>query len=344
MSRFSEICRVTSANYDSSVTKLETQTRVSRLIDAFGLTMQRNTLIGTPLQKGLSGGQKRRVSVATQLITGPRILYLDEPTSGLDSTASYEVMSFIRDIARSNNLIVIASIHQPSTKTFDLFSKVMLLSQGKTCYYGFTSEVSQYFRNLAMPIPNLTNPAEHMLDLTNADFGDADAPERLGRIFEGWQTSERANDVEQDLKALSGQRIHVGGPFKGPSFLSQVTTLLHRSFVKSYRDIVTYWIRVAMYMGLAIMMGTVWLRLSPQQDHIQPFVNAIVSSSDMLPFLLSLTCNTVLRLSVHELHGCCVRPSIPRGPLNFRQGARQRPLWTHGVPGFQLPHRSSISL
>jgi ABC-type multidrug transport system ATPase subunit len=77
---------------------------VDGLINAFGLSGQRDTLVGTPLQKGVSGGQKRRVSVATQLITGPRILYLDEPTSGLDSTASFEVMSFIREIARQNGV------------------------------------------------------------------------------------------------------------------------------------------------------------------------------------------------------------------------------------------------
>lgn len=86
------------------MTKAEARNRVTSLIDAFGLSGQRRTLIGTPIQKGISGGQKRRVSVATQLITGPRVLYLDEPTSGLDSTASFEVMSFIRNIAKQNNV------------------------------------------------------------------------------------------------------------------------------------------------------------------------------------------------------------------------------------------------
>lgn len=87
-----------------TVTRAEARARVSKLIDAFGLVDQRHTLIGTPLRKGISGGQKRRVSVATQLVTEPRVLYLDEPTSGLDSTASYEVMSFIRDIAIERNV------------------------------------------------------------------------------------------------------------------------------------------------------------------------------------------------------------------------------------------------
>jgi ABC-type multidrug transport system ATPase subunit len=78
--------------------------RVDGLLDAFGLRSQRDTLIGTPIRKGISGGQKRRVSVASQLITGPKLLFLDEPTSGLDSAASWEVISFIKNIAKRNNV------------------------------------------------------------------------------------------------------------------------------------------------------------------------------------------------------------------------------------------------
>ena len=100
----------------SSVTRPDARERVQQLIDAFGLDGQRHTLIGTPLQKGISGGQKRRVSVAMQLITGPRILYLDEPTSGLDSTASHEVISFIQQVARQCNvgLSALALLPPPS--------------------------------------------------------------------------------------------------------------------------------------------------------------------------------------------------------------------------------------
>ena len=82
------------------MTKSERISRINSLLESFGLQEQANTLIGTPIRKGLSGGQKRRVSVASQLITSPKILFLDEPTSGLDSAASYEVMNFVRNIAK----------------------------------------------------------------------------------------------------------------------------------------------------------------------------------------------------------------------------------------------------
>ncbi|KXT11513.1 hypothetical protein AC579_8513 [Pseudocercospora musae] len=270
-----------------SLTKAEARDRVSTLIDSFGLSGQRHTLIGTPLQKGISGGQKRRVSVATQLITGPRVLYLDEPTSGLDSTASFEVMSFIRNIARQNRLIVIASIHQPSTKTFDLFSKVTLLSQGKTCYTGPVPEMSDFFAEIYLPIPGNINPAEHVLDLVNADFSVDSAQTPLDAVFRGWQDSPRAQQLREELRGLkSNRRLQIaGGTGKKPSFFAQVLVLLHRAFIKSFRDIVAYWIRVAMYMGLAIMMGTVWLRLSSEQKNIQPIVNAIFFGSAFMSFM-----------------------------------------------------------
>jgi ABC-type multidrug transport system ATPase subunit len=65
---------------------------------------QANTIVGTPIRKGLSGGQKKRLGVASRLVTDPKILFLDEPTSGLDSALSYEVMNFIKTIGKKNNV------------------------------------------------------------------------------------------------------------------------------------------------------------------------------------------------------------------------------------------------
>ena len=78
--------------------------RIDDLISNFGLRDQAHTIVGTPIQKGLSGGQKKRLGVASRLVTEPRILFLDEPTSGLDSTLAYEVMNYIRSIAKKNNV------------------------------------------------------------------------------------------------------------------------------------------------------------------------------------------------------------------------------------------------
>ena len=78
--------------------------RVEFLLQAFGLREQADCLIGTAIKKGISGGQKRRVSVASKLITEPKIVFLDEPTSGLDSAAALEVMMYLQNIARETKV------------------------------------------------------------------------------------------------------------------------------------------------------------------------------------------------------------------------------------------------
>jgi ABC-type multidrug transport system ATPase subunit len=303
------------------MSKRELEGRVQGILREFGLQAQSNTIIGTPFKKGLSGGQKRRVSVASQLITGPSILFLDEPTSGLDSTASYEIMSYIRDIAKQHNvsslqknhvkislrltiinqLIVIASIHQPSTKTFDLFDQVTLLSQGRVCFCGPRVSMPNYFSELDLEIPPLMNPAEHLLDLVNIDFTSRrhsshphNSHSRLARITTAWSRSPLSQRLSTSIAEISHRPARHGmhllrRTVPKPGYLKQTLVLLHRSWIKSYRDIVTYWVRVIMYLGLAIMMGTVWLRLSTEQKYIQAFVNAIVSELSFFSFSFFLS-------------------------------------------------------
>ncbi|KAJ5655969.1 hypothetical protein N7507_007919 [Penicillium longicatenatum] len=275
----------------SSVSKRQRMERIRTLLEAFGIQKQADSLIGTPIRKGISGGQKRRVSVASQLITCPKILFLDEPTSGLDSTASYEVISYVKQLARESNIIIIASIHQPSTTTFQLFDKLLLLSAGQTCFFGPVANVGEYFRDIGHPIPANTNPAEFLLDIVSSDFSaltdDADA--RVQQIQSAWKESTDAQAVTQKinerLQMAEKEMAVVVDELARAGTIKIITALLHRSFIKSYRDVVAYGIRIVMYLGLAIMMGTVWLRLHPSQDYIQPFINAIFFGSAFMSFM-----------------------------------------------------------
>ncbi|KAF5633056.1 ATP-binding protein cassette [Fusarium sp. NRRL 52700] len=273
----------------SSLSKRERIVRINNLLESFGLVEQANTLIGTPIRKGISGGQKRRVGVASQLITSPKLLFLDEPTSGLDSAASLEVVKYLRDVAKRNNLIVICSIHQPSTSTFNLFDKLLLLSGGKTHYFGPVNSVAVYYSEVGSPLPQYVNPAEHLLELVNIDFAQdrGEASRDLEILQAAWKNSRQASEVNTAIKSAesSGGNWNIDTIEKRPSMFSLTLTLLHRSFIKSYRDVVAYGIRIAMYLGLAIMMGTVWVRLDPVQESIQPFINAIFFGSAFMSFM-----------------------------------------------------------
>ncbi|KAH8789368.1 P-loop containing nucleoside triphosphate hydrolase protein [Hyaloscypha finlandica] len=274
--------------HKNTLTKTERMRRIDGLIESFGLRQQANSIIGTPIRKGISGGQKRRVSVASQLITAPKILFLDEPTSGLDSAASFEVISFVKEVAKRNNLIVIASIHQPSTSTFQLFDKLLLLSGGKSHYFGSVQGVESQFESMGYPIPLHTNPAEFLLELMNIDFASHQeaASGRLQEIQQSWVKSPKAIELSAHVDAAMTREEPLSDtkPSKR-NFPIILMTLVHRSFIKSYRDVVAYGIRVAMYTGLAIMMGTVWLRLKQDQSAIQSFTNAIFFGGAFMSFM-----------------------------------------------------------
>jgi ABC-type multidrug transport system ATPase subunit len=85
--------------------------RVEAIINEFGLKRVAESYIGTPIMRGISGGEKRRTSIACQLVTIPQVIFIDEPTSGLDSAASLHTMQKIVDLAKQYNLTVIATIH-----------------------------------------------------------------------------------------------------------------------------------------------------------------------------------------------------------------------------------------
>ncbi|KAH8724804.1 ATP transporter [Phaeosphaeriaceae sp. PMI808] len=273
----------------SSISKSDRKARIESLLSAFGLQNQADILIGTPIRKGISGGQKRRISVASQLITSPKILFLDEPTSGLDSAASFEVMNFVRIIAKKYKILVIASIHQPSTTTFELFDKLMLLSRGKVAYNGSITEVKDYFAGLGHEMPLYMNPAEFVIQLVNTDFSrdETKSSQQLSHIHTSWTNSSAAASISQAITSSTKTSTPDALTFNHDSAnpLLVPLTLIHRSFIKSYRDVVAYGIRIAMYMGLAIMMGTVWLRLSPSQSNIQNFTNAIFFGGAFMSFM-----------------------------------------------------------
>lgn len=135
-------------------------------------------------------------------------------------------------------------------------------------------------------MPLYVNPAEFVIQLVNTDFSSnqARSADHLTHLHEAWLHSPLAtktSTISTSSTPLPAQPVD----HATASPLTIPLTLIHRSFIKSYRDVVAYGIRIAMYLGLAIMMGTVWLRLSPTQSNIQNFTNAIFFGGAFMSFM-----------------------------------------------------------
>ena len=130
----------------------------------------------------------------------------------------------------------------------------MLLSGGKTCYFGPVPDMPSYFASIDQPIPNNTNPAEHLLDIVSSDFGDET---RVETIREKWSQSSQFAELSKYIAQKSdlsekGSGAHAvqKDDLSRPGVLAITLSLLHRLFIKSYRDVVAYGIRIVMYLGL----------------------------------------------------------------------------------------------
>lgn len=189
-------------------------------------------------------------------------------------------------------LMVISSIHQPSTSTFAMFDKLLLLSHGNTAYSGPVKEVQSFFDACGFPIPLYMNPAEFIIDFVNTDFAHnrSELVSQFEMVTGTWQRSglhaEKMNTINREIQHgdPSPQETNDNEQI-GAHWFSIVIALIHRNFIKSYRDIIAYGIRIAMYMGLAVMMGTVWLRLEASQDNLQAFTNAIFFGGAFMSFM-----------------------------------------------------------
>ncbi|XLT53214.1 hypothetical protein HN873_045818 [Arachis hypogaea] len=284
-----------------SMSKAEKKERAEFTIREMGLQDAINTRIGGWGCKGISGGQKRRVSICIEILTRPRLLFLDEPTSGLDSAASYYVMKRIKSLDHKDGIqrTIIASIHQPSAEVFQFFDNLCLLSAGKTVYFGPASDAIQFFASNGFPCPALQNPSDHMLKTINKDFdqenelgpddggnGIIPTEEVIRILVNSYNSSEMNQQVQAEVAMLSEtesicqdkKRSHAG-------FISQCIVLSKRSFINMFRDLGYYWIRLVAYMGMAICLGTVFYDIRTTNNSIKDRGSFLTFVSTFMTFM-----------------------------------------------------------
>ncbi|MFS7989839.1 putative ABC transporter, AAA+ ATPase domain, ABC-2 type transporter [Helianthus anomalus] len=265
------------------LTKQEKEKRAADVIRELGLERCQDTMIGGTFVRGVSGGERKRVCIGLEIIMNPSLLFLDEPTSGLDSTTALRIVELLQDIAETEKT-VITTIHQPSSRLFHKFDKLILLSKGSLLYFGKASEAMVYFSSIGCSPLISMNPAEFLLDLANGNMNEVSVPseleDRVGNSQEETKNGKPAPSVVYDylveayetrVAEETKKQLMIPAPLDedlksnvestkrewGASWRQQYSILFRRGLKERKHDYFS-WLRITQVLVTAVILGLLW--------------------------------------------------------------------------------------
>ncbi|KAK7244562.1 hypothetical protein RIF29_39386 [Crotalaria pallida] len=311
----------------STMTKEEINKVVGDTIMKMGLEECADNKIGNWHLRGISNGEKKRVSIGLEILTQPHVLLLDEPTSGLDSASAFYVVQALSNIA-CNGKIIICSIHQPSSETFNLFDDILLLSSGETVYFGEAKMALKFFADAGFPCPTRRNPSDHFLMCINLDFDlitEALARSHLSQVsssnfamgirtveiretlIKSYKSSELMINARRRVQMLqpNEEQVIMSKVRSSTTWRKQMWTVTQKSFLNMCRDIGYYWLRIIFYILVSITIGTLFLHIGTDSNSILARGKCV---SFIYGFMICLSCGG-LPFFIEELKLFCVERS-----------------------------------
>ncbi|KAJ3046553.1 hypothetical protein HK097_000762, partial [Rhizophlyctis rosea] len=264
--------------------------RVEEVLGMLGLSHIADSRIGDSTTGGISGGEKKRVSIGIELVTDPGTLFLDEPTTGLDSATAQNIADMLKQLAVKHGKTIILTIHMPRETILEKFDHVALLSQGKMAWFGPSKDALQHFEHMGYKCPPHTNPADFYLDTITPDTRDPNALKRVEKLHSEWEKikdryvkpiDRSLNDdatktkqaVRKDKKAAKGLRKDWdGGKGEGNwgvGWFEEVGILLGRNFKDLLRNKVVLISTAMQTIVILLLIGFVFFQIGNDQASVQ---------------------------------------------------------------------------
>uniref|UniRef100_A0A0D9WC55 ABC transporter G family member 5 n=1 Tax=Leersia perrieri TaxID=77586 RepID=A0A0D9WC55_9ORYZ len=296
--------------------------RVDALVHQLGLARAADTIIGDESHRGVSGGERRRVSIGTDIIHDPILLFLDEPTSGLDSASAFMVVQVLRRIAQSGS-VVIMTIHQPSARILNILDRLLFLSRGRTVFAGTPSGLKPFFSEFGDPIPDNENPAEFALDtIRELEQQQPDGAATLVDFNVKWQSTMSSNSSNDKplhtmpLEAAIAESVSRGKLVAGsgssentassamsvPTFANpmyiEVWVLMKRAFTNTGRMPELFVMRLGTIMVTGFILATIFWRLDDTPKGVQERLGFFAMAMSTMFYV----CADALPVFVQERH------------------------------------------
>jgi len=264
---------------DASTTEAQRLARIDAVIAELGLDRCQGTLIGK-IGSGISGGERKRLSLASELLSDPALLFVDEPSSGLDSAMAESVIELLKNLATGSETsgprTIVATIHQPSTDVFEMFDDLMIISNGRVAYAGEAGEASiDYFDKLGWPCPADQNPPDHFMRLVSNHLGAdiaarKESAERVSKILDAYTLPDPPSGA-----ALDGAAAKRKPNTYDRSTLEQIRVLYSRENLIRVRSRFLFQAMIGRTIILSGLVGVVWMQLENSQVSVQSYMGVL---------------------------------------------------------------------
>jgi ABC-type multidrug transport system ATPase subunit len=252
------------------MSKQQKTQKAEEILLKMGLKDCADNLIGNDLIKGISGGEKRRVTIAVQILTEPRVLLLDEPLSGLDAFTALSIMDVLLGLAHEGRTLIV-TIHQPRSDLFAHFGTIMLLARGgHPIFAGPATQMLPHFAAQGYDCPQHVNPADFALDLITVDIQHATreeaSREKVRKLIEAWHPdlfpTTRNGSITTPAELGSLAR-------KPASFTAAYSILIRRATKNFFRMPDLIIARIMQVVGLGIVLALFFAPLRTDYFAIQ---------------------------------------------------------------------------
>ncbi|KAF6211239.1 hypothetical protein GE061_014355 [Apolygus lucorum] len=256
-----------------NMAKKEKRIVIEEILETLGLMDCSNTRTSN-----LSGGQRKRLSIALELVNNPPVMFFDEPTSGLDSSSCFQCLSLLKCLARGGRTII-CTIHQPSARLFEMFDHLYMLADGQCIYQGDISGLVPYLANLSLECPSYHNPADYVMEVACGEHGDVHDKLVLAvtngktALFNSHEKSTKeivangdANYNNKNAVSCTSALLHsdeslstlgAGAGFPTSSF-KQFVVLINRTFLSIIRDQMLTRMRLVSHLCIGLLIGLIY--------------------------------------------------------------------------------------
>ncbi|EGI67878.1 ATP-binding cassette sub-family G member 1 [Acromyrmex echinatior] len=250
--------------------------KIDKILIAMGLDESRYMITGV-----LSGGQRKRLGIALELINNPPVMFFDEPTSGLDSTSSKQCLALLKQLAQEGRT-VICTLHQPSAILFNMLDHLYVIANGNCVYTGSTHNLVPYLNSIGFICPMHYDPVDFLMEICNGDYGPHIS--KLMELIENgksnkWRSTKTVLNKSQET--IISQQVATGRkrsysfemefrhtPHYTDNFWNQLCILIKRNTIRLFRDKVLMLTRISVHLTIALIVGTLYFKIGQDAAYV----------------------------------------------------------------------------